>query len=82
MWDSVLKAVRAGVVVVLHSVIATVLVLCAAVVEGAIHLVNDGRDPLLFGVLHFSYLFQAIDVGMLGVFGFYGLKEAARIMRE
>lgn len=81
LLKSLHKAARAGAVVVGHTLIAAVLIVCAGGVERLILLVNDGHDPLVYGRLPLSYLFQTIDIAMIGVFGFYGLVEAIRIMR-
>ena len=42
---------------------------------------NDGHDPMVYGRLPLSYLFQTVEVAMIGAFGYYGLLEAVRIMR-
>ena len=64
-----------------YTLIAAVLIVCASGVEHLILLVNGGHDPLVYGQLPLSYLFQTIDIAMIGVFGFFGLVEAIRIMR-
>ena len=81
MLDSLHKAARAEVAVIGHTLIAAVLIVCASGVEHLILLVNGGHDPLVYGRLPLSYLFQTIDIAMIGVFGFFGLVEAIRIMR-
>lgn len=81
MLESLQKAARAGVAIIGHTLIAAVIIVCASGVERLILLMNDGHDPLIYGRLPLSYLFQTIDVAMIGVFGFFGLVEAIRIMR-
>jgi len=37
---------------------------------------------LIYGWVPLAYLFQTNDVAMIGLLGFFGLREAFRIMRE
>lgn len=82
MWESLTKALRAAVIVIGHALIAAVLVISASGVEHLIRYLNDGHDILIYGRLPMSYLFQTIDVSMIGVFGFFGVTEAIKTMRE
>ena len=63
------------------SPIAAVLIVCASGVGRLIHYMNDGHDPMVYGRLPLSYLFQTVEVALIGAFGYYGLLEAVRIMR-
>ena len=81
MPESFRTALRAGIAVIGHTLIAAVLILCAALVEKLIFWANGGHDPLLYGWLPLSYAFQPIDIAMIATFGYYGLLEAIRIMR-
>ena len=82
MIESLHKALRAAVVVIGHAFIAAVLVICAWAIDTLLHFLNGEKEMLVFGHLPLAYLFQTIDVAMIGVFGFFGLAEAIRIMRE
>jgi hypothetical protein len=82
MWESLTKALRAAVIVVGHALIAAALVVSASGVEHLIRYLNEGHDLLIYGQLPMSYLFQTIDIAMIGVFGVFGVIEAVKIMRE
>jgi hypothetical protein len=82
MLDSLLKALRAAVVVVGHAFIAAVLVGCASAVDHLILYLNDGHEMMVYNRLPLSYLFQTVDVALIGVFGIFGVLEAIEIMRE
>ncbi len=53
-----------------------------AAVHYLILALNHGEEMLVYGRLPLSYLFQTIDLAMIGVFGYYGVLEAIRIMRD
>jgi hypothetical protein len=82
MWESLTKALRAAIIVVGHALIAALLVVSASGVEHLIRYLNDGHDIFIYGRLPMSYLFQTVDVAMIGVFGVFGVIEAIRTMRE
>jgi Na+-driven multidrug efflux pump len=82
MLDSLMKALRAAVVVVGHAFIAAVLVGCASAVDHLILYLNDGHEMMVYNRLPLSYLFQTVDVALIGVFGIFGVLEAIEIMRE
>jgi hypothetical protein len=82
LLESLHKAIRGAVIVVGHALIASVLVICSAAVDHLIRYLNDGQEMLVYNRLPLSYLFQTVDVAMIGVFGVFGLIEAIRIMRE
>lgn len=82
MWPIIRKALRAAVAVIAHAMIAAVLIVCIAAVHYLILALNHGEEMLVYGRLPLSYLFQTIDLAMIGVFGYYGVLEAIRIMRD
>lgn len=82
MWHTLQKAVRAGIVLIAHAFIACVLIVCTWMVDHLILALNHGQEMLVYGHLPLSYLFQTIDLAMIAVFGFYGVIEAIKIMRE
>ncbi len=82
MKETLLRAVSGAVVVLGHLLIAMVLVVAIWIVDRLILYLNGGREILVYDRLPLSYLFQTIDVAMIGVFGVFGVLEAIRAMRE
>ena len=82
MWHTIQKALRAAVILIAHALIACVLIVCTWAVDHLILTLNHGQEMMVYGRLPLSFLFQTIDMAMIGVFGFYGVLEAIRIMRE
>jgi hypothetical protein len=76
------RAMRAAVVFLAHAFLACVLVFGAWLVDLFIRLLSGSREILIYGVLPLSYLFQTVDVAMIGLFGAYGVIEAARALRS
>jgi hypothetical protein len=59
-----------------------VLTVYTWLVDQRIITLNHGHEMLVYGQLPFSYLFQTIDIAMIGALGFHGVLEAIKIMRE
>jgi hypothetical protein len=76
------RALRAAVIFLSHAFLACVLVFGTWVVDLFIRLLSGGQQILIYGVLPLSYLFQTVDVAMIGLFGAYGVIEAARVLRS
>jgi hypothetical protein len=71
------KAVRAAVIFSCHAALACLIVLGVWAVDELIHSLGKG-EIMLFERVPLSWLFQAIDVAMIGLFGIAGLIEAAK----
>jgi hypothetical protein len=75
------RAARAAVIFLSHAFLACILVLGTWLVDEFIRLLSGSQEILIYGVLPLSYLFQTVDVAMIGLFGAYGVIEAARALR-
>jgi len=82
------KAVNAAVVLICHFMLAALLVLTGHGIEWLVD--NTGglssEDPLhgpklIFDLVPLRYLFQAIDVAMIALFGYMGLREAYGVLK-
>jgi hypothetical protein len=71
-----LKPIRAAVFLITHTVLACLVILCIYGIETLItHLWKD-HDPTLLGAIPLRYVFDAIDLGVLAVFGIRGIIAA------
>jgi hypothetical protein len=76
------KVLRAARFFVSHTGIAAVIITCIWALEFWFRTLWGQADPLLFDVLPLRYLFHAIDVGVIGVFGWYTVCSAAAAFNE
>jgi hypothetical protein len=73
------NAAVAAVVLICHLVLAAVVILS---IKGIEYLVHSGHEEmLLFDTLPLRYLFHLADIGIISVFSWHGLKEAALAFR-
>jgi len=82
MRRSIEKALRAAVVLICHAFLACGLVVLVWGIGALIRALNGGHDILIWGRLPLEYLFQAIDVGLICLFGGYGLHDAFEVLRR
>ncbi len=79
--EPIKRAVRAGVVLLCHLAVASVIIVGIRLLEALVHVLWDSGDPHLFGVLPLIYVFHGMDAGVLAVFVFWGVVEANRVFR-
>jgi hypothetical protein len=68
-------------VFILHAIL---IVLSIAVIYGLekfVHYLWGEAEPLIYGRYPLKYLFQTIDVAIVAVFGFRGVKEMNAMLR-
>ena len=82
MWGSVLKAARAAIMLACHTAIAALIVTFIWGLSEYVHWLWRPKEALLYGMFPIQYLFDTMDVGVIGLFVWYGLREAARVFRE
>ncbi len=82
------KAVDAAVVLICHFMLAALLVLTGHGIEWLVDYIGGPssagpmRGPkLIFDLVPLKYLFQAIDVAMIALFGYMGLREAYGVLK-
>ena len=75
------KALRAAVAFVGHLALGAVLVTGIWGMELYIHYLWGEREPLLFDRVPLKYLFDTVDLAVLGVFIFWGAYEANEKLR-
>jgi len=82
------KAVDAAVVLICHFVLAALLVLTGHGIEWLVDYIggpssaDSAQGPqLIFDLVPLKYLFQAIDVAMIALFGYMGLREAYGVLK-
>lgn len=66
----------------LHTLLSVLFILSFYGVEELIKFLWNVHEPLLFGRLPLAYIFQALDVGVLGIFGYRGILAAYKAFEE
>jgi len=79
--DIITKAANAAIVLVCHFVLAALLIISFHYLERLIQFLGGNEVERVFGLFPLSYLFQAVDIAMIGLFGFMGLKEAYEVLK-
>ena len=82
VWKPIRKAFRAVVVLLGHLILVVSWFLLFVFFEQYISYLTGGHEILLFDRIPLKYLFHAIDVGILAVFGFWGLYEANEVWKK
>ncbi|GEM_PF-4618027 len=77
----VLNAVRAAVFLLCHLAIAFLIVAGIYGLEKFISYLWGQHEPMMIGILPLKYLFEAIDLCIIVVFGFRGIVAALRAFR-
>ena len=78
-YDSASKAVRWGIFILCHAIVASVLIGAIHVVQWLVVLTGDHK---LFDVIPLRYVFDGMDAGILLAFVVLGTMEAVRVFRE
>lgn len=73
---------KAAVHLVCHVGIAALILVGIRLLELLISWLWKSNNPLLFDLVPLKWFFHALDVGVLLVFGFYGIVSVARSFRE
>ncbi len=81
MKEIISKAANAFIVLVCHFVLASTLIISFHFLEKLIQYLGGDDVEMVFGLFPLRYLFQAIDVAMIGLFGFMGIKEAYEVLK-
>jgi hypothetical protein len=77
-WEIILKALRAAAFLISHTVLAMLVILGIYGVERLMAYLWGQRYPLLLGMIPLRYFFDAIDIGVLVIFGVRGMIAAYR----
>jgi hypothetical protein len=75
----IINASVAAVVLICHIALAAIVIFGIKGIELLVH--SGSGELLLFDQFPLRYLFHAIDIGIILVFGWHGLKEAALAFR-
>ena len=78
-YAPILKALRAAAFFIAHAVLAILIIALVSLVQAVFRRLGD---PELFGLIPLTYVFDVMDVAILGVFIFYGVAEAIKVFRE
>jgi hypothetical protein len=62
--------------------LATLLIVAVQLIEVLTHFRTGDAGILVFDVFPLAYLFQAVDVAMIILFGAMGVKEAYEVLNE
>jgi len=81
-WAPIIQAAAAATFVILHTVIAALFILCMYGLESLIRFLWQVQEPVLFGRLPLTYMFEAIDPGGLAMFGYRGIQAAYEAFEE
>ena len=76
----VVNAAVAAVVLICHLGLAALIIMGVKGLEWLVH--SGTSELLLFDRVPLRYFFHAIDVAIIVVFGWYGLREAISAFRE
>lgn len=82
MWPALLRAARAAVALVSHTILAALVIVAIKLLETLVHFFWNHSEPLLFDRFPLRYLFHAMDGAVLIVFSVFGVLEAVRAFRE
>jgi hypothetical protein len=82
VWQSLVWAFGAAVVIVAHFVLAALLIVLVWGSEQLLGLLWGEADPLLFDSVPLKYLFHAIEAAIIVLFGIYGIIEAIKTFRR
>ena len=75
------RAFNAAIVLLSHGMLAALLIAIFEGIERLFGYAGQGREILVFDAFPLRYLFQALDVGMIALFGVMGFKEAYEVMK-
>jgi hypothetical protein len=81
-WVHFRKVLRAAQFFVSDTVIAGVIITCIWGLSLWFHALWGQADHLLFDRLPLRYLFDAVDVGVIGMFGWRAVCSAAVVFKE
>ncbi len=75
-WEPVVKALQAAVFVLCHTGIVSVILVGFYGVERLIHFLWGSENPMLFGSWPLAYVFHAVDLGLVLIFGYRAILAA------
>jgi hypothetical protein len=82
MREEFLRPLRAAAFFLTHAFLASVLILTIYGVRRLCLFLWGGDEPVMLGVIPLEYPFDAIDLGVIAIFGIRGLLAAYRALRE
>jgi hypothetical protein len=80
--EAMLKPIRAAAFLITHTALAFLVIVGIYGVERFIAYLWQQRDPLLLDIVPLRYFFDAIDIGVLIVFGVRGIIAAYRAFED
>jgi hypothetical protein len=81
-WKPLIQAGAAATFLFAHTLIMTLFIVCIYGIEELIKFLWGVNEPVLFGFLPLAYVFQAIDLGVIAVFGYRGILAAYKAFEE
>jgi hypothetical protein len=81
IWAPPQRAFRAAVAFVGHLILGLVLVTGTWIMEQFFHWLWGEKEPLLYGRIPLKWLFDTVDMAILGVFIVWGAVEAHRKLK-
>lgn len=81
-WHPATRTLAAATFVIAHTAITALFIICMYGIEELIKHLWASEAPLLFGIVPLSYVFHAIDLGVLGAFGYRGILSAYQAFEE
>jgi hypothetical protein len=81
-WKPIIKAAAAAAFLLVHTFLAALFIVCVYGIEKLIADLWGVQEPLLFGRVPLAYVFHAIDLGVLAVFGFRGILAANKAFKD
>jgi hypothetical protein len=82
IWAPTRRAVRAAVALLGHMFLSLLAILGFWLVEQVIGRLWTDQEPMIYGQIPLKWLFHTIDVGIIATFGWCGISEAYRKLRE
>jgi hypothetical protein len=81
-WKPISRAIAAAIFLIIHTTLAALFIICMYAVEMLIRSLWGVDNPLMFGILPLAYIFHAIDLGVLIVFGYRGILAANKAFED
>jgi hypothetical protein len=75
------RALNAALVLICHFGLVVILIISFHLGERLINYLGGTQGEQVFGQLPLAYLFQALDVAMIALFGVMGLREAYKVLK-
>lgn len=78
-WDPIKHLLSASLWLICHAALAAVIIGTNWLLWKFVDWLVDGNEPLLCGVLPLRYIFDAMEIGVIAVYAWYGIRGTIRV---